>query len=89
MDYDVDGVELEFFRREFLFAKSDTEEGTLAFNGLMREFRAVADEAQQKKGRPQAAVDFLECRPRRGRPGARRCAGPSIAASTRTELPET
>ena len=53
LDYDVDGVELDFMRHAFLFAKADTVEGTRAFNGFMRELRVVADEAEQKKGRPQ------------------------------------
>ena len=53
LDYDVDGVELDFMRSEFLFAKSDTAEGTKAFNGFMRALRDVADQAEQKKGRPQ------------------------------------
>ena len=53
LDYDVDGVELDFMRHTFLFAKSDTVEGTRAFNGFMRDLRGVADQAEQKKGRPQ------------------------------------
>ena len=48
LDYDVDGVELDFMRSEFLFAKSDTVEGTKAFNGFMRALRDVADQAEQK-----------------------------------------
>ncbi|MAE63062.1 MAG: hypothetical protein CMJ18_02215 [Phycisphaeraceae bacterium] len=53
LDYDVDGVELDFMRHAFLFAKSDTEMGTLAMNDLMRALRGVADQAEKKKGRPQ------------------------------------
>lgn len=53
LDYDVDGVELDFMRQAFLFAKSDTAEGTRAFNGFMRDLRKIADQAEQKKGRPQ------------------------------------
>ena len=53
VDYDVDGVELDFMRAPFLFARSNTVEGTTAFNGFMRRLRAAADEAERKKGRPQ------------------------------------
>ncbi|MAE63063.1 MAG: hypothetical protein CMJ18_02220 [Phycisphaeraceae bacterium] len=53
LDYDVDGIELDFMRQAFLFAKSDTEIGTRAMNDLMRDLRRVADEAERKKGRPQ------------------------------------
>lgn len=59
LDYDVDGVELDFMRQAFLFAKSDTEVGTQAFNGFMRDLRAVADKAQQKKGRPQGIAALV------------------------------
>ena len=53
LDYDTDGVELDFMRHVFLFARSDTVEGTRAFNDFMRKLRGVADEAEKKKGRPQ------------------------------------
>jgi len=53
MDYDVDGVELDFLRHPFFFPKARVGEGREALNAFMARLRALADEAAKKKGRPQ------------------------------------
>lgn len=52
-DYDVDGVELDFLRSPGCFPKDQIEQGRTLFNGFLKSLRALADEAAQKKGRPQ------------------------------------
>ena len=53
MDYDVDGVELDFMRHPFFFPKARVDEGREALNSLIKRLRALADKAAKKKGRPQ------------------------------------
>lgn len=53
LDYDVDGVELDFIRHPYLFTKANVNEGAEALNGFIKSLRTLADEAEQKKGRPQ------------------------------------
>ena len=53
MDYDVDGVELDFMRHPYFFPRAGVDEGREALNALVKRLRALADEAAQKKGRPQ------------------------------------
>ena len=53
MDYDVDGVELDFLRHPFFFPKGRVDEGRAALNALIGDLRALADEAAAKKGRAQ------------------------------------
>jgi len=52
-DYDVDGVELDFLRSPGYFPKDRIEEGKELLNSLMKQLRALADEAARKKGRSQ------------------------------------
>jgi len=53
LDYDVDGVELDFLRSPGCFPTDRVSQGKELFNGLMAELRRIADEAARKKGRPQ------------------------------------
>ena len=53
MDYDVDGVELDFMRHPCFFPKAKVGEGTEALSLLIRRLRDLADKAARKKGRPQ------------------------------------
>jgi hypothetical protein len=53
VDYDVDGVELDFMRSPGYFPKAHLNEGKALLNALMEKLRDLADEAAQKKGRPQ------------------------------------
>ena len=53
LDYDVDGVELDFMRHPYFFPKAGVDEGREALNGLMQRLRGLADGAARKKGRPQ------------------------------------
>ncbi len=53
VDYDVDGVELDFMRHPCFFPKSRVSEGREALNAFMAKLRALADEAAERKGRPQ------------------------------------
>ncbi|MBM3802358.1 MAG: hypothetical protein FJW26_08620 [Acidimicrobiia bacterium] len=53
LDYDVDGVEWDFMRSPGYFPKDKIGEGKEQLNALMKKLRALADEAAQKKGRPQ------------------------------------
>lgn len=64
MDYDVDGVELDFLRHPLFFPKARLGEGREALNGLIKRLRALADAAAEKKGRPQGlAVRVPSCEP--------------------------
>ncbi len=56
-DYDVDGVELDFFRHPVFFRATTrgehaTDEQLAEMTALLRRIRALADEAGQKRGRP-------------------------------------
>ena len=53
MDYDVDGVELDFMRCIYCFPRPKVDEGRECLNGLIAQLRALADRAAEKKGRPQ------------------------------------
>jgi hypothetical protein len=53
LDYDVDGVELDFLRSPGYFPKDRIDEGKGLLNSLMKRLRDLADEAAKKKGRPQ------------------------------------
>ena len=53
MDYDVDGVELDFMRCIYCFPRTKVDEGRECLNGFIAELRALADRAAEKKGRPQ------------------------------------
>ena len=53
MDYDVDGVELDFMRHPSFFPKAQVKEGSDLLNGLMSRLRRLADQAAEKKGRSQ------------------------------------
>ena len=53
LDYEIDGVELDFLRHPYFFPKAKLGEGRAVLNGFMERLRNLADEAAEKKGRPQ------------------------------------
>jgi len=53
LDYDIDGVELDFLRHPYFFPKAKVAEGRTVLNGFIERLRNLADEAAEKKGRPQ------------------------------------
>ena len=53
LDYDVDGVELDFMRHPAFFPKARVDEGREIMNAFIARLRALADEAAERKGRPQ------------------------------------
>ena len=53
LEYDVDGVELDFLRHPYFFPKADLDEGRDVLSGFVKRLRSLADEAAEKKGRPQ------------------------------------
>ncbi len=57
VNYDVDGMHLDFFRHPVFFrsntqGKNATEEEREAMTGLMRRLRAMADQVGKERGRP-------------------------------------
>ncbi|MAE59722.1 MAG: hypothetical protein CMJ49_00025 [Planctomycetaceae bacterium] len=64
LGYDVDGVELDLMRHPMLFARHNVEEGSKLLNDWMQQLRVLADEAADRKGRPQGiAVRVPSCDP--------------------------
>ena len=53
LEYDVDGVELDFLRHPYLVPKAKLDEGRDVLNGFVKRLRSLADEAAEKKARPQ------------------------------------
>ena len=50
--YDLDGVDLNFFRMPFLFEPGQEEANLIVMTEFMREARRIVDAASQRRGRP-------------------------------------
>ena len=53
LEYDIDGVELDFLRHPYFFPKAKLDEGRETLNAFVGRLRDLADEAAEKKGRAQ------------------------------------